>query len=128
MGLQKALVIEYPYILLIKFEYQISKYLPAGRQAKQIIKILIFKTFFEYFSNFDIRISDFVIYISNLAIFACVCMNRFRGSTSSPISIVNTSSACAASAIFTILSILFCGFIVVSHSCSGFISPKPLYL
>ncbi|CFP65441.1 Uncharacterised protein [Bordetella pertussis] len=57
---------------------------------------------------------------------ACVSMNARRGSTSSPISVVKTSSAAMASSICTRSRRRTFGSIVVSHNCSGFISPRPL--
>jgi hypothetical protein len=45
-----------------------------------------------------------------------------------PIRTVNTWSAATASSMVTFTSFLFSGFIVVSHSWSAFISPRPLYL
>ena len=66
-------------------------------------------------------------YISKfLTSLAWVWMNFFRGGTSLPIKISKISSASAASRIVTLSSTRLSGFIVVSHSCSGFISPKPL--
>ena len=53
-------------------------------------------------------------------------MKLRRGSTSSPISIVNTRSASIASSSWTRRSLRTAGSIVVSQSCSGFISPSPL--
>src|SRR3989442_10617778 len=50
-----------------------------------------------------------------------------RGSTSSPISLVKISSASTASSTSTRSSVRVAGFMVVSHSWSGFISPSPLY-
>ena len=57
---------------------------------------------------------------------ALVSMKSRRGSTSSPISIVNTRSASIASSICTCSRRRTAGSIVVSHSCAGFISPRPL--
>src|SRR5690606_12176831 len=57
---------------------------------------------------------------------AWVSMNARRGSTSSPISVVKISSAAIASSIFTRSRRRTVGSIVVSHSCSGFISPRPV--
>lgn len=53
-------------------------------------------------------------------------MKARRGSTSSPISVVKISSAAMASSIWTRNSRRALGSIVVSQSCSGFISPRPL--
>ncbi|CAM4439118.1 MAG: hypothetical protein LEGION0398_MBIBDBAK_01389 [Legionellaceae bacterium] len=53
-------------------------------------------------------------------------MKRRLGSTSSPIKVVKIWSAENASSIVTKSMRLVLGSIVVSHSCSGFISPKPL--
>ena len=53
-------------------------------------------------------------------------MKSRRGSTWSPISVVKISSAATASSIRTCISRRVCGLTVVSHSCSGFISPRPL--
>src|SRR5581483_7981073 len=58
--------------------------------------------------------------------FAFCSMNSRRGSTWSPISIEKTWSAAAASSTSTCSSMRRAGSIVVSHSCSGFISPRPL--
>ena len=57
---------------------------------------------------------------------AFASMNSRRGSTSSPISIVNTRSASIASSICTRNNLRTVGSIVVSHNCIGFISPSPL--
>ena len=51
---------------------------------------------------------------------------RSCGSTSSPMSVMNVSSALMASSICTRCKIRTLGSIVVSHNCSGFISPRPL--
>jgi len=53
-------------------------------------------------------------------------MNSRRGSTASPIRMLKSSSALTASSTSTRLMIRFSGFMVVSQSCSGFISPSPL--
>ena len=53
-------------------------------------------------------------------------MNARRGSTSSPISIEKSWSAACASSTSTRISSRFAGSIVVSQSCSAFISPRPL--
>jgi len=53
-------------------------------------------------------------------------MNALLGSTNSPINVVNISSAAIASSICTRNRRRTLGSIVVSHSCSGFISPRPL--
>ena len=53
-------------------------------------------------------------------------MNARRGSTCSPISVEKISSDVITSSICTRSSRRTCGSIVVSHSCSGFISPRPL--
>ena len=53
-------------------------------------------------------------------------MKLRRGSTCSPMSTVNISSASAASSRRTWRTTRFSGFMVVSHSCSAFISPRPL--
>jgi hypothetical protein len=53
-------------------------------------------------------------------------MNFRRGSTSSPMRVEKMSSASYASSIFTCRSVRVSGFIVVSQSCVGFISPRPL--
>src|SRR5437763_271979 len=49
-----------------------------------------------------------------------------RGSTASPIRVVNISSASAMSSACTSSSVRFAGSMVVLQSCSGFISPRPL--
>ena len=54
-------------------------------------------------------------------------MNCRRGSTLSPMSTENTESAVAASSSCTWSTVRLLGSMVVSHSCSGFISPRPLY-
>ena len=53
-------------------------------------------------------------------------MNALRGSTFSPMSTVNTSSACTASSSVICLSVRVSGFMVVSQSSCGSISPRPL--
>ena len=63
---------------------------------------------------------------SILAYFACFSMNSLLGGTSSPISIEKIWSASAALSMFTWRSVRVSGFIVVDHSCSAFISPRPL--
>jgi uncharacterized protein YbjT (DUF2867 family) len=57
---------------------------------------------------------------------ALLSMKARRGSTSSPISIVKTRSASSASSSWTRRSRRTDGSIVVSQSCAGFISPRPL--
>lgn len=69
---------------------------------------------------FKTTTSKFLTYIAFCSI------NSRRGSTFSPISIWNTREASAASPIVTCKSVRVSGFIVVSHNCSGFISPNPL--
>ena len=54
-------------------------------------------------------------------------MKARRGGTSSPMSIENTLSASRASSMLTKRRNRRVGSMVVSHSCSAFISPKPLY-
>src|SRR5204863_5819759 len=63
---------------------------------------------------------------SSRATSAFCSMNNRRGSTSSPISLVKISSAAIPSSICTLSRRRDCGSIVVSQSCSGFISPRPL--
>src|SRR5215469_2125564 len=53
-------------------------------------------------------------------------MKSRRGSTRSPIRVENVSSAESAWLILTCNSERASGSSVVSHSCSGFISPRPL--
>src|SRR5262249_35763817 len=53
-------------------------------------------------------------------------MNLRRASTFSPISVVKISSAATASSSFTCNRVRVSAFIVVSQSCSAFISPSPL--
>ena len=65
-------------------------------------------------------------YTSMVASSAWVAMNSRRGSTWSPISLVKILSAPTASSMVTRRSVRVSGFMVVSHSCSGFISPSPL--
>ncbi len=64
------------------------------------------------------------------AIRALFSMKARRGSTSSPIRVTNTSSAAMASSMRTFNKRRTAGSIVVSQSCSGFISPKvnPLFV
>src|SRR5262249_39157651 len=57
---------------------------------------------------------------------ACFSMNARRGSTSSPIRVLNRSLAAAASSSRTCSSVRRDGSIVVSQSCSASISPSPL--
>src|SRR5262249_5130065 len=57
---------------------------------------------------------------------ACFSMKSRRGSTASPMSTVNISSAPTASSMVTLSRVRVSGFMVVSQSCSGFISPRPL--
>lgn len=65
-------------------------------------------------------------YTSTLAYFAFASMKARRGGTSSPISIEKISLATCASSIETCCRIRVSGSIVVSQSCSAFISPRPL--
>src|SRR5262249_52208146 len=65
-------------------------------------------------------------YVSTNAYLAFSWMKSRRASTSSPIRIENIRSADAASSSVTCLKTRVSGFIVVSQSCSGFISPRPL--
>src|SRR5579875_1889481 len=88
---------------------------------------------------FQVRIPDFIlnrslfhnqsahksIFDTNLAFSS---INLRLGSTLSPISMEKSLSAAAASSMVTSTSFLVAGFIVVSQSCSGFISPRPLNL
>jgi hypothetical protein len=69
----------------------------------------------------------FLHYTSIFAYLACVSINSLLGGTSSPINIENILSASAAFSMVICLSVLFSGSMVVSHNCSAFISPKPLY-
>ena len=62
-----------------------------------------------------------------LTYFAFRSMNLRRGSTASPINVEKMRSAAAASSTVTLWSRRVSGFMVVSQSCSGFISPSPLY-
>ena len=65
--------------------------------------------------------------ISRLATANAFCsINSRRGSTSSPISVENIWSARNASSMVTCNMRRASGSIVVSHNCSGFISPRPL--
>jgi len=57
---------------------------------------------------------------------ALLSMKARRGSTRSPIRVVNISSAAIASSICVLSSRRERGSMVVSHNCSGFISPRPL--
>jgi hypothetical protein len=63
---------------------------------------------------------------STLALSELSWMNSRRGSTTSPISLVKMSSASSTSLIFTCSSERASVSSVVSQSCSGFISPRPL--
>lgn len=63
---------------------------------------------------------------STLAFSALSWMNSRRGSTISPISLEKISSASPRSPIFTCNNVRLSRSSVVSQSCSGFISPRPL--
>ena len=63
---------------------------------------------------------------SKFAYFAFFSINCRLGSTCSPIRMLNASSARSASSILICTMTRLSGFIVVSHSWSGFISPRPL--
>ena len=65
-------------------------------------------------------------YTSKFAYFAFFSMNSRRGSTCSPIRMLNASSARSASSMVICTITRLAGFMVVSHSWSGFISPRPL--
>ena len=65
-------------------------------------------------------------YASIFAYFAFFSINSRLGGTSSPMSILKMRSASAALSIVTCRRVLELGFIVVSQSCSAFISPRPL--
>src|SRR5262249_35660262 len=65
-------------------------------------------------------------YTSMVASSAWVAMKSRRGSTWSPMSLVKISSAPTASSMVTRRRVRVSGFMVVSQSCSGFISPSPL--
>ena len=65
--------------------------------------------------------------VSLLLKFAYRARNSFLPSTLSPISVVITRSALAASSTVTCVRLRVAGFIVVSQSCSALISPRPLY-
>lgn len=82
----------------------------------------VFQTSFPGF----IRLFARRFYASMLAYVAFCSINWRLGSTSSPISIEKISSASAAFSIVTCFKRRVSGFIVVSQSCSGFISPRPL--
>ncbi len=64
--------------------------------------------------------------ISIVALSECSWMKSRRGSTTSPISLVKMSSASSTSLTFTCSSERTSVLSVVSQSCSGFISPRPL--
>lgn len=64
---------------------------------------------------------------SMLAYFALSSINSRRGATCSPIRIEKVLSASAASTMVTCLSRRCSGSMVVSQSCVGIISPRPLY-
>ncbi len=70
--------------------------------------------------------SAFIPYTSRFAYFAWSSMNCRRGGTSSPISMLKMRSASAALVMVTCRSSRVSGFMVVSQSCSSFISPSPL--
>ena len=72
------------------------------------------------------RLSRAPPHTSTLAASAFSWMNSRRGSTMSPISLVNRSSASSTSLTFTCSSERALMSSVVSHSWSGFISPRPL--
>lgn len=77
--------------------------------------------------GFSIRVVLMIVcYASILAELALRSMKSRRWSTSSPMSIEKVWSASAAFSSVTRLSRRFSGFIVVSQSCSLFISPRPL--
>mmetsp|Transcript_5406 Transcript_5406/g.11925 ORF Transcript_5406/g.11925 Transcript_5406/m.11925 type:complete len:320 (+) Transcript_5406:17-976(+) len=63
---------------------------------------------------------------SSLYLAPSLSMSALRGATLSPISTVNMCAAAAASSIVSRLNCRVAGLSVVSHSCSGIISPKPL--
>ena len=63
---------------------------------------------------------------SMLAYLALASMNSRRGGTSSPMSMEKMLSLSAAFSMVTWRSVRFSGFMVVSQSCSAFISPRPL--
>src|ERR1043165_324006 len=66
-------------------------------------------------------------YTSKLRTFSALSsMNRFRGSTSSPMSLLNISSASMASVKSMRSSLRLAGFMVVSNNSLAFISPRPL--
>src|SRR5690606_18418644 len=68
-----------------------------------------------------------VSYTSTLAYLALASINSLLGATSSPINIENRWSASAADSMVTFFNDRLAGSIVVLQSCSGFISPRPLY-
>src|SRR5262249_21729230 len=53
-------------------------------------------------------------------------MDFRRGSTSSPISVEHVAAASCASSFYSGSSVRGSGSMVVSQSCAGFISPRPL--
>ena len=63
---------------------------------------------------------------SSFAYCALFSIKRRRGSTWSPIRMVKASSAFSASSMVICTITRLSGFMVVSQSCSGFISPRPL--
>ncbi len=69
---------------------------------------------------------NLLLYTSSLAYLAWLSIKSLRGATSSPISILKTRSASAALSIVTCFNVREAGFMVVFHSWSAFISPKPL--
>lgn len=66
------------------------------------------------------------IYASMLAYLALRSIKSRRGGTSSPISMEKIRSASVALSMVTWRRVRNSGFIVVSHNCSAFISPRPL--
>jgi hypothetical protein len=65
-------------------------------------------------------------YASIRAYFAFFSINSRRGATSSPMSILKVWSHSAAFSIVARRRVRVAGFMVVSHNCTSFISPKPL--
>ena len=74
----------------------------------------------------DSRCSARCAHASMLAYLALASMNSRRGGTSSPMSMEKMLSLSAAFSMVTWRNVRFSGFMVVSQSCSAFISPRPL--
>src|SRR5262249_19121333 len=87
-----------------------------------------FQGFYSVISDgYQVVASAPITYSSNFdALRAFSTMKSRRGSTTSPMRVENTCSASLDWWIFTCIRERMVGSSVVSHSCSGFISPRPL--